>query len=104
MKATLLALLLWLERPTQFCAFSGNSIWPYVMWLLTRECFDRILHTALEDNATFWYLHAAATPAAINAKGRRLRGLGPRGKFARREDDVYVAVDSPTRLGLEQVP
>ena len=83
------ALLLWLERPTRSLAFSGNGTPPDAPLLLTRENFGRILHTALEDNATLRHLHnAGADDVANNAEGRRLRGSGPSDEFARREEDA----------------
>ena len=72
-KAKLLALLLWLERPTRSLAFSGNGILPDAPSLLAQEHFGTILHTALEDDATLRHLHAAdANNVANDAEGRRL--------------------------------
>ena len=89
-KAKLLALLLWLERPTRSLAFSGNGIPPDAPLLLTQEHFGRILHAALEDDATLRHLHAAdAADIANDAEGRRLRRSGLSDEFARREEDAW---------------
>ena len=81
-KAKILALLLWLERPTRSLTFSGNGIPPDVPSLLTRYHFCKILHTALEEDATLRHLHAAAADAVANdAEGRRLGGSGPGDEF-----------------------